>query len=230
MQLGGWHKTTLLDFPGKVASLVFTQGCNFHCPYCHNPQLVRGEATPLQPESVLATLQQRRRLLQGVVISGGEPTLQDDLADFIRQIRLLGLAVKLDTNGSQPQVLERLLAASLLDYVAMDIKSMPGGYPEELCPAPHNAAIPESLALLRASDVSHEFRMTCVSPFITESNFLPILAHLPKNSPIFLQQARLDTGVLNPAYMADTGRPLPVVTLGALEAYGKTAGYDCRLR
>ncbi len=125
MRIGGFQKLTLVDFPGKVAATVFTQGCNFRCGYCHNPELVCPESFgPLIPvQEVLAELKTRRGKLQGVVITGGEPTLQKGLVDFIVQVKELGLAVKLDTNGSHPEVLAHLINLRIIDYIAIDIKT-----------------------------------------------------------------------------------------------------------
>ena len=118
MKICGLQKTTLLDFPGKVAATLFTGGCNFRCPFCHNSDLLLGNARELyKPEDVLGFLEKRRNILEGVCITGGEPTLQPDLADFIRDIRTLGLAVKLDTNGYRPEILEELCGHELLDYI-----------------------------------------------------------------------------------------------------------------
>lgn len=235
MRLGGWQKTTLLDFPGRVACLVFTQGCNFTCPYCHNPQLVHGQAgkgAPT-PETVLGTLHRRRALLQGVVISGGEPTLHEDIGDFIREVRALGLAVKLDSNGSRPAVLAALLDAGLLDHVALDVKSVPGNYPPTLCSGDAtaaNAALPQCLDMLRASGVASELRVTCVAPFVTEATFPALLARLPRNLPIFLQEGRLAGPVLDPAFIREKAHALPRTSLHTLARDAANAGYDCRLR
>ncbi len=123
MKICGLQKTTLLDFPGKVAATLFTGGCNFRCPFCHNSGLLSGDAEELYtPGEILRFLEKRKNILEGVCITGGEPTLQPDLEDFIRDIRSLGLAVKLDTNGYRPDILKALCRKGLLDYVAMDIK------------------------------------------------------------------------------------------------------------
>ena len=126
MKICGLQKTTLLDFPGKVAATLFTGGCNFRCPFCHNSGLLSGDAEELYtPGEILRFLEKRKNILEGVCITGGEPTLQPDLEDFIRDIRSLGLAVKLDTNGYRPDILKALCRKGLLDYVAMDIKGGP---------------------------------------------------------------------------------------------------------
>lgn len=130
MALAGLHKLTAIDYPGLVAATVFTQGCNFRCPYCHNRQLIKRQSgeTLLAEEDALAFLKKRASLLDGLVVSGGEPTLQPGLADFCRKVKKLGYRIKLDTNGSRPQVLAALMDEELVDYVAMDCKSAPGAY------------------------------------------------------------------------------------------------------
>lgn len=130
MKIHGFNKTTLLDYPEHLAATIFTGGCNFRCPFCHNGGLVLDpDSQPAMPEEeVLKFLQKRRGILQGVCITGGEPTLQPDLEDFIRKVKEMGYLVKLDTNGSRPKVLESLLEKGLLDYVAMDIKASRENY------------------------------------------------------------------------------------------------------
>ena len=132
MLISGLNKTTLLDYPGRVAATVFTGGCNFRCPFCHNGGLVLSPLTQehYTEEDILGFLKKRKHILSGVCITGGEPTIQQDLPDFIRKIKELGLAVKLDTNGSHPHMLEELIGKKQIDYVAMDIKNAPGKYQE----------------------------------------------------------------------------------------------------
>ena len=132
MLISGLNKTTLLDYPGRVAATVFTGGCNFRCPFCHNGGLVLSPLTQehYTEEEIFDFLKKRQNILGGVCITGGEPTIQQDLPDFIRKIKGLGLAVKLDTNGSHPRMLEELIQEKLVDYVAMDIKNAPGRYVE----------------------------------------------------------------------------------------------------
>ncbi|RPI73052.1 MAG: anaerobic ribonucleoside-triphosphate reductase activating protein [Desulfobacteraceae bacterium] len=162
MLIGGIQKLSLIDYPGKISAVIFTQGCNFLCPYCHNPQLVHSDRfeKPMETRKVLEFLSTRVGRLDGVVLSGGEPTLQSDLADFIGQIKPFGFAVKLDTNGSRPRVLEQLLLEQCLDYVAMDLKAPPDKYKQVSGGFAGSAAIAESVRLLAESGVAHEFRTT----------------------------------------------------------------------
>ena len=162
MNIAGLQKMTLLDFPGRVACTVFLPGCNFRCPYCHNSQLLTGDsAGGMTTEALLAFLKGRQDLLDGVCITGGEPTLFPELPGLLAQIRELGFAVKLDTNGSRPKILKQVLP--LVDYVAMDVKSSPEGYPAAVGLAvPDLGDIEESLRLLMSGETPYELRTTLV--------------------------------------------------------------------
>jgi pyruvate formate lyase activating enzyme len=193
MRIGGFLSFTLLDFPGRVAAVVFTQGCNYRCPYCHNRELI-----PLQPESdrMLPETEVRRQIemysdrLDGIVVSGGEPTLQPDLADLLVWVRSLGLETKLDTNGSRPQVLVDLLAARLLSYVAMDIKAPPAKY-EELAGAKDPVGnVLESIQVIAQSGVEHEFRTTLDESLLSSRDLEQIKGLVPPESPFRVQKAR----------------------------------------
>ena len=198
MKICGLQKTTLLDFPGKVAATLFTGGCNFRCPFCHNSDLLLGDARELyKPEDVLGFLEKRRNILEGVCITGGEPTLQPDLADFIRDIRTLGLAVKLDTNGYRPEILEELCGHELLDYIAMDIKAGRSRY--EAAAGIHDLSmelIDESIRLLMSGSVPYEFRTTVVQGIHTEADFREIGPWIRGCRSYFLQAFRDSEQVL----------------------------------
>lgn len=186
MKIGGFQPCSLCDYPGKISAVVFTQGCNFRCPFCHNGSLIPSsvaESRLIPAENVLAKLKIRVGQIDGVVISGGEPTLQEDLNEFAHAVIQMGFAIKLDTNGSRPLVLSRLLEDGLLNYVAMDIKA----------PWPKYAAligasrapldeIAESMRILSKSGVSHEFRTTFVQPLLEEDDLGDIRASLPVGS------------------------------------------------
>ena len=164
MIIGGLQKLTLLDFPGRVAVMIFTRGCNFRCPYCHNPELVRDGDGQYTPEMIMEHLRQRKFFLDGVVISGGEPTIHHDLVDFCRQIKDMGLEVKLDTNGSNPLLLKTLLQQKLVDYVAMDVKASWRNYDKVTkLPGIEGNCI-KSMDLIRNSGVEYEFRTTVYPP------------------------------------------------------------------
>ena len=161
MKIGGFQPFTLTDYPSHIAAIVFTQGCNWQCPCCHNSQLIPADRpeSELIPEAyVIDHLSKRRRQINGLVITGGEPTIQEDLPRFIRKVHRLGLRVKLDTNGSQPEVIHQLLEENLLDYVAMDIKAPLDRYGQIVGRCVDVATIQASMELLRHSDVRYEFR------------------------------------------------------------------------
>ena len=166
MTISGLQKMTLLDFPGKVACTVFLHGCNYRCPFCHNAELLEGRAEPLMTvEEFLSFLKKRVGLLDGVCVSGGEPTLSPGLRDLLTAIKELGFAVKLDTNGSRPKVLKELVAAGLVDYVAMDIKNAPSRYAVTCGVSKVDlAAVEESAVFLMSGAVESEFRTTVVKP------------------------------------------------------------------
>lgn len=173
MQIAGLIKSSLIDYPGKVAAVIFAQGCNFRCGFCHNASLI-GLGAPnskslIPTEEVLDFLKKRVGRLDGVVITGGEPTLQSDLAEFIEKIKEMGFAVKLDTNGSNPAVLGNLLTNNLVNFIAMDIKNSPERY-EETCGYPFSKQIKESIELIMNSGVDYEFRTTVLPAFHDEKS------------------------------------------------------------
>ena len=162
--ISGLQKMTLLDFPGRVACTVFLSGCNFRCPFCHNSDLLTKSSEPLMTqEAFLKFLQQRKGLLDGVCVSGGEPTLCSELEPLLRAIKQLGYAVKLDTNGSRPDVLKRLVGEGLVDHVAMDVKNSPEHYAETVGIEGYPVnSVAESLRFLLTDAVSYELRTTVV--------------------------------------------------------------------
>ena len=189
MKIQGLQKMTLLDYPGRVACTVFLGGCDFRCPFCHNFELVSGPMpTALDDDGLLAFLDTRHGLLDGVAITGGEPCLRRDLPDLIGRIRAAGFPVKLDTNGNHPRMLERLLREGLVDYVAMDVKNSPAKYARtiglddiDLTP------IDESIRLLLEGSVDYEFRTTVVREFHEASDFEEIGAWIAGAKRYFLQ-------------------------------------------
>ena len=188
LNICGLQKTTLLDFPGCVASTVFLGGCNMRCPFCHNMNLVTTkEPGPYTEEDILKFLSGRRGLLDGVAITGGEPTLYPELPAFIRQIKDMGFKVKLDTNGTNPQMLKSLTDEGLIDYVAMDIKSSFSGY-ERACGIPGiKLARKESIDLLINGNTDYEFRTTAVEEFLNEEDIRSIGMLLEGAKRYFLQ-------------------------------------------
>ncbi len=188
MRLGGLQKMTLLDFPGRVACTVFTVGCNFRCPFCHNSSLVvTPEAPELSQDDFFTFLEKRRGLLDGVAVTGGEPLLHPDLPTFLRRIRALGFRVKLDTNGAFPGRLEAILDEGLADYVAMDIKNSREKYELTAGAAGVLPKVERSVELLRAGKTPFEFRTTLVDELHEPEDFAAIGAWIAGTERYFLQ-------------------------------------------
>lgn len=189
MQIHGFNKTTLLDFPGHLASTVFTGGCNMRCPYCQNADLVLNPMSqPLISEEVVFDhIKKRKGIIEGVCITGGEPTLQADLEDFIKRLKELGVMVKLDSNGYRPEVLKRLMENGLLDYVAMDIKSSLDDYHTVAGVKLDTSLIKESIDLLKNGAIDYEFRTTVVKELHSKETFEKIGELLSGAKQYFLQ-------------------------------------------
>ena len=203
MQICGLQKLAMVDYPGKLAATVFTGGCNLRCPFCHNAELVLRPAAiePLSESSVLDFLARRKGLLDGVVLSGGEPLLQPDAAAFLEKVRQLGFSVKLDTNGFYPEALASILEAGLVDYVAMDIKNCLPKYPQT-CGIPDldTEPVQESVRILQKSGVDFEFRTTLVRELHTAADIRAI-GHWLEGSPRYFLQNFVDSGgCIRPGY------------------------------
>ena len=198
MRIDGLQKMTLLDFPGKVACTVFTGGCNFRCPFCHNALLVTKlpEKPDYSEDEILSFLEKRTGLLDGVAITGGEPLLNPDIADFIRKIRSMGYAVKLDTNGSFPERLKAIVGEGLVDYVAMDIKNRKEKYAETIGFKNLDLSkIEESVEFLKSGAVDYEFRTTVVEQFHTVEDIRAAAEWISGAKRYFLQNF-VDSGEL----------------------------------
>ena len=189
MKIGGLIKFTLIDFPGRPAAVVFTQGCNFRCRYCHNPELVYPHmfTEPVAEEEIFSFLQRRQGTLEGVVVSGGEPTLYDDLPAFLARIKALGYQIKLDTNGSRPDMVEELLSKKLVDYVAMDLKAPLEKYSEITGVETNPEVLRRCMDLLRQSGVEYEFRTTYDKEVLTDSD-IETLRQLTDNTHYRVQE------------------------------------------
>lgn len=174
MKIGGFQKFSLIDYPGKTASVIFTQGCNMFCPYCHNPQLVYPEqfGAVLNEEDIFAFLKKRKGLVDGVVITGGEPAVHKDLKDFIFKIKEIGYLVKLDTNGAAPETVQELIDAKLIDFIAMDIKAPLHKY--FLFYKGDINRIKNSVSLIRGSGIDHLFRTTYDRGILDENDILAV--------------------------------------------------------
>lgn len=174
MKIAGFLKTSMIDYPDTLACVVYTSKCNFRCDFCHNGDLVTSHQDVIPHELIWSHLEKRKHLIDGVVITGGEPTLQPELIDFIEKVKSYGLKVKLDTNGYQPKVLKSLLERKLLDYVAMDIKNTTEKYDLTASVKIQTHQIKTSMAYLKNSDIDYEFRTTLMKSFHTESDIMAI--------------------------------------------------------
>lgn len=201
MIIGGIQKVSLIDYPGKVSCVVFLSGCNLECPYCHNPDLVKGgpAAASVEEEEVYRFLRKHRDVLDGVVISGGEPTLQKDLFYFCEKIKQLGYPIKLDTNGSRPEVVERLIHEGLVDYIAMDIKTDPFYYSPDIVRDYDPGDIFSSIRVIMESGILYEFRTTCVRPIVGETA-IERIAETIKGARLYALQRFRNSRVLHPEF------------------------------
>lgn len=195
MKIKGLQKTTLLDFPEKLACTVFTGGCNFRCPFCHNASLVlrAGEAQEISEADFFNYLNKRKEMLDGVCITGGEPTLCPDLEDFIKKIKELGLLVKLDTNGTFPEKIESLLDKGLVDYIAMDIKNSKSKYAVTAGISDFPDAVEKSINIIINKAPDYEFRTTVVRELHTPQDIAEIAKWI-RNSKKYFLQAYVDSG------------------------------------
>lgn len=194
MFFAGFQKLTLLDYPEKVACILFTMGCNFRCPFCHNASLVRAEnKAEISEEEVLSFLKKRKGVMDGVCISGGEPLLYDGLGDFIKKVKALGYSVKLDTNGSLPEELKALVREGLVDYVAMDIKNSFESYDKTTGIKTDLNNIKESLAFLLSGTVEYEFRTTLVKELHTDED-MESIGKMIKGAKRYFLQNFVDSG------------------------------------
>lgn len=186
MEFGGFQKLTVLDFPGQVACIVFTKGCNFRCPFCHNSLLVEGKCETYKEEEILSFLEKRKNVLDGIVISGGEP-LMHDIESFLVKVKELGYKIKIDTNGTYPKKLKNFVEKGIVDYVAMDIKNTPEKYIDTAgADFPYNI-IEESIDFLLTDKVDYEFRTTVTKEFHTPIDLEKIAMRISGAKRYFIQ-------------------------------------------
>jgi len=228
MKIGGFQKTSLLDYPDRISAIVWTSGCNFRCPFCYNKNLALGTAELFPQDEILSFLSKRKALLEGVVISGGEPLLHDDLIDFIKRIKDLRLLVKIDTNGAFPERLSELLEQQLVDYVAMDVKAPKKKYPELTGVDIDLSKIEASIDLLKTKAPAYEFKTTFIPGLLTKGDIIEIAQWLKGADTYFLQQFKIKTPLLSPTL--ETIKPYPreylVETLKEIQPFFKR----CKVR
>lgn len=186
MKIGGFEKLTVQDYPEHIACIIFTKGCNFDCSYCYNRDLVDNKSETIDKDEIMSYLYKRRKLLDGVVISGGEPTIWNDLIDFLKEIKELKLDIKLDTNGYNPEMLKEIIDNKLVDYIAMDIKAIPSKYHKVINKKIDFDKIIESINLIKKSNIKHEFRTTIMKGIHKAEDIVEI-NKLIGNSSLYLQ-------------------------------------------
>ncbi len=190
MLIGGFTPFSLSDFPGRVSAVIFTQGCNFRCPFCHNGNLIgreRPDGDYIPEGEIFEFIRPRGNRLDGIVMCGGEPSIQPDIAEFLEELRKFDLEIKLDTNGSLPGVIGRLLDRNLVDFIAMDLKAPLESYHRLAGVRVNTDRIQESITLISESGVEHEFRTTVVKPLMSEKDIQAIQKMVPPGSPHHLQ-------------------------------------------
>ena len=189
MEFQGIEKISFVDWEGKICTTLFTGSCNFRCPFCHNSKLVENQYQLISEEEIFDHLKERRKVVDGVVVSGGEPTLQRELPEFLGRLKYLGFAVKLDTNGTNPAMLKQILDNKLVDYVAMDIKNNFEAYqPITATKKNYSSLVKESLILLRDSGIDYELRTTLVKEFHNENNINLLAQDLKGEKTLYLQK------------------------------------------
>jgi len=202
MLIGGFQKNSFIDFPGKISAVIFFSGCNFKCPYCHNPELAMGKTVDSEfydKNNILDFLYNRKDFLDGVVLSGGEPTLQKNLSSFCSNIKQMGFPVKLDTNGSRPDVIKKLMENNLIDYIAMDIKTDPFNYSPIIQEKSNPEEIIKSINIIINSSIKYEFRTTCVKPLI-DMEIIENISKLIKGANLYIIQRFNNKKVLDPKF------------------------------
>jgi len=203
LNIGGLHKVSLIDYPGKISAIVFLQGCNFRCPYCHNPELVNPKlyGPCLDEEAVFSFLARRVGKLDAVSITGGEPTLQEGLPEFIRKVRSLGFQIKLDTNGSHSAMIKALIEGNLLDYIAMDIKGPLYRYDRVCRVNVDKDEITNSIRTILNASIDYEFRTTFVKDLLTEED-VPAMGELIRGARLFVLQNFAPSKTLDERYLS----------------------------
>jgi pyruvate formate lyase activating enzyme len=239
MRIGGLEKLTLIDYPGHLAAIVFTQGCNFRCHFCYNPQLVwpRSESSDnikekgylgWSQDDLFLFLAERKEKLNGVVITGGEPTLHPDLPDFIRKIKDLGYDVKLDSNGTNPDMLEYLIKEGLIDYIAMDIKAPLDKY-EQVVGAPVDLRrVEKSVRIIKESGLPYEFRSTLVPQLLNEEDIEAMGRLIEGARAWYLQDFKSDTELVNGSFR--NKQAFPAAKMDDLAKIGQRFVPNCQVR
>lgn len=188
MKIGGIQKTSLLDYPDNISAIIWTIGCNFRCPFCYNKDIVFGNVQPITNEEVISFLKKRKGILEGLVITGGEPLMHSDITDFCEKIKKIGYLIKIDTNGMYPEKLKELIDKNLIDYVAMDIKAPKTKYDKLTNVKVDIKKIEESIKIIKNSKLDYEFRTTVIPELLTKNDIIEIAKWLNGSKKYYLQQ------------------------------------------
>lgn len=197
MKIGGFQKTSLLDYPDAISAIIWTVGCNFRCPFCYNLNLVLGKVELIPGEEILSFLKKRKGLLEGLVISGGEPLTQEDIDQFAEKVKKLGYLIKIDTNGMFPEKLKELIDKKLVDYVAMDVKAPKKKYDKLTGVKTDIKKIEKSIEIMRDSALDYEFKTTFAPGLLTKEDIVSIAKWLEGSKRFYLQQFKHDTPLIS---------------------------------
>ena len=197
MKIGGLQKTSLLDYPEEVSAIIWTVGCNFNCPFCYNKDLVNGNVTEISEDEVISFLDKRKKMLDGLVISGGEPFLQKDITSFCEKVKKLGYLIKIDTNGTFPEKLKELIDKKLVDYVAMDVKAPKKKYDALSGVKTSISKVNKSIKIIQEKASNYEFKTTFVPDLLTKEDIVEIAKWLKGSRLYYLQQFKNDIPVIS---------------------------------
>lgn len=228
MQIGGFQKTSLLDYPDTISAIIWTVGCNFNCPFCYNPQLIKKTTKSISEEEVLSFLKKRKGLLEGLSISGGEPLIQKNIVDFIKKVKKLGYLVKIDTNGTNPTKLQGLIDEKLVDYLAMDVKAPKKKYDKLAGVKVDIKKIEKSIEIIKKSTLDYEFKTTFVPDLLKKEDIIKIAQWLEGSEKYFLQQFKVNTPLISSSLEKITPYPKEYIveTFEEIQSYFK----KCEMR
>jgi len=197
MKIGGIQKTSLLDYPDTISAIIWTIGCNFRCPFCYNKDVVFGKVATISDDEVLSFLEKRKGMLEGLVISGGEPLMQDDIVSFAEKVKKMGYLVKIDTNGMYPEVLKELIDKKLVDYIAMDVKAPKNKYDSLSGVNTDIKKIEKSIDIIRNSSINYEFKTTFAPNLLTKKDIVEIAKWLKGSKRFYLQQFNNEANLIS---------------------------------
>lgn len=228
MKIGGFQKTSLLDYPDEISAIIWTLGCNFNCPFCYNPDVVKKNAKIISEEEILSFLEKRKNVIDGLVVTGGEPFLQKDIGSFCEKIKKIGYKIKIDTNGTYPEKLEELLDNKIVDYIAMDVKAPKGKYKKLAGVDVDISKIDESIQIIKNKAPDYEFRTTVVPGLISLKDVVEIAKWLENSKRFYLQQFKDNAFHISKKF--DNVRPYDFTELNQMLQKVKPYFKECFLR